>query len=103
MWLGRRCPNSYDVGMSVERNEARHRFEMATPAGTAWLDYRLIGETLYLTHAETPRAARGHGFAGQVTRAALEWARERGYRVVPQCGYVAGYMEIYPEFADLLL
>jgi predicted GNAT family acetyltransferase len=87
----------------VERNESRLRFEMPTPAGIAWLDYRLIGTTLYLTHAETPRAARGAGFAGQVTRAALEWARSSGFKVVPQCGYVAAYMEQHDEFSDLLL
>ncbi len=88
---------------TVERNEARQRFELATPAGIAWLDYRLIGQTLYLTHAETPRAARGAGFAGQVTRASLEWARANGYRVVPQCGYVAAYMQGHDEYSDLLL
>ena len=87
----------------VERNEAKRRFELETPAGMAWLDYRLLGQTLYLTHAETPRASRGAGFAGQVTRAALEWARAGGYKVVPQCGYVAAYIERHEEFADLLL
>jgi predicted GNAT family acetyltransferase len=89
--------------LPVEMNEARKRFEMATPAGVAWLDYRLIGSTLYLTHAEVPRAGRGRGFAGQVTRAALEWARERGCKVVPQCGYVAAYVQRHEEFSDLLL
>jgi predicted GNAT family acetyltransferase len=87
----------------VERNEARKRFEMATPAGIAWLDYRLLGTTLYLTHAEVPRAARGAGFAGQVTKAALEWARARGFKVIPQCGYVAAYIQRHEEFADLLV
>ena len=91
------------MDVQVERNEAGQRFEMATPAGIAWLDYRLIGTTLYLTHAETPRAARGAGFAGQVTRAALEWARARGFKVVPQCGYVAAYIERHGEYSDLLL
>jgi predicted GNAT family acetyltransferase len=89
--------------VSVERNEARQRFEMPTSAGIAWLDYRLLGNTLYLTHAEVPRAARGAGFAGQVTRVALEWARAGGFKVVPQCGYVAAYMQRHEEFSDLLL
>jgi predicted GNAT family acetyltransferase len=84
----------------VERNEKR--FELATPGGTAWLDYRLVGHTLYLIHAEVPRAARGRGYAGEVTRAALEWAREQGFKVVPQCGYVAAYMDRHEEFMDLL-
>jgi predicted GNAT family acetyltransferase len=93
------APNS----SPVQRNEVRERFEMPTPAGIAWLDYRVVGQTLYLTHAEVPRAARGAGFAGQVTRAALEWARAGGFKVVPQCGYVAAYMQRHEEFADLLL
>lgn len=85
----------------VERKEKR--FELATPSGdVAWLDYRLVGQTLYLVHAEVPRAARGRGYAGEVTRGALEWAREQGFRVIPQCGYVAAYIERHPEYSDLL-
>jgi len=87
----------------VERNEERERFELSTPAGIAWLDYRLLGQTLYLTHAEVPRAARGRGFAGQVTKAALDWAKSQGFKVVPQCGYVAAYMEQHTEYSDLLV
>lgn len=103
------CEGDYNLGMAdlgalaVELNEARQRFELATPAGIAWLDYRLLGQTLYLTHAEVPRAARGAGFAGQVTRGALEWARARGFKVVPQCGYVAAYIQRHEGFGDLLL
>ena len=86
----------------VENNEKKRRFETGTPAGVAFLDYRLEGNTLYLTHAEVPRAARGQGFAADVTLGALQWARARGLKVVPLCGYVAAYMQRHDEFSDLL-
>ena len=88
--------------VSVVRNNAlAHRFEKDVQGGTAVLDYRLDGSTLYLTHAGVPPPARGGGIAAEVTLAALEWARAQGWKVVPVCSYVAAYMHSHPEFSDL--
>ncbi|MEO8099751.1 MAG: GNAT family N-acetyltransferase [Acidobacteriota bacterium] len=86
---------------SVEDNLLKRRFEMATPLGIAFLDYRLEGQTLYLIHAEVPRAARGQGIGGRLTSSVLESARARGLKVVPMCGYVAAFMAGNPQYADL--
>jgi predicted GNAT family acetyltransferase len=86
----------------VKNNQALQRFEIATPQGTAVLDYQLKANTLYLTHAEVPHAARGGGLAGQLTAFAMQWARARDLKVVPVCRYVAAYIARHPEYLDLM-
>ncbi|MFZ2234918.1 MAG: GNAT family N-acetyltransferase, partial [Dokdonella sp.] len=49
-----------------------------------------------------PNALSGRGLAGDMTRAAFEAARAKGWKVVPACSYVAGWVEKHAEFQDLL-
>ncbi len=87
----------------VVLNEARHRFELPTDAGTAILEYaELPGGVLDLTHTLVPRPDRGKGAGRALVRAALEHARDRGKRIVPTCPYVGAWIERHPEFRDLV-
>lgn len=81
----------------------RSRFVVETPSGTAEITYRLDDRILALTHTGVPKEEGGKGIAGQLTKAALDWARAQGYSVDPQCPYVAGYIKRHPEEADLLV
>ena len=87
---------------AVIDNAARSRFELDVEGETAFAEYRLSPGVMIFTHTLTPRALRGRGIAGQVVHAALEHARADGLKVVPQCWYVAQYIQQHPEFADLL-
>jgi hypothetical protein len=40
--------------------------------------------------------------ATTLVRAALREARQRRWKIVPRCSYVAGFIERNPEFADLV-
>ena len=54
------------------------------------------------THTVVPLALEGHGIAGRLARAALDYARDRGLSVVPLCPYVADYIGKHPEYEDLV-
>jgi predicted GNAT family acetyltransferase len=84
---------------NVRDNTETSRFEMPVDGQMVFLEYELRDDTIVFLHAETPPALRGRGLAGQLTRAALESARERGLRVVPLCGFVRSYMRQHPELA----
>ena len=45
---------------------------------------------------------RGHGVAGLLMHAAVEWARRTGIRVVPDCSYVRAAFARDPSIADVL-
>jgi predicted GNAT family acetyltransferase len=82
--------------------EAR-RFVTPTGDETAYLTYReLDGRILDLDHTFVPKRFRGSGIASQLTAAALHFARDGGYRVIPSCPFVLGYIARHPEHRDLL-
>jgi predicted GNAT family acetyltransferase len=53
-------------------------------------------------HAEVPGAFEGKGVGGKIVRAALDWARSEGQKVMPTCTFVAGYIKKHPEYHDLV-
>jgi predicted GNAT family acetyltransferase len=83
-------------------NTANHRFELAEPGGTAFVDYRRSGSTLILVHAEVPASLRGGGFGARLVRETLELIRSRGETIVPACPYVRSFVDRHQEFADLV-
>lgn len=90
------------TGLAVRHNEDAQRFEADVEGGLARADYRMQGDVMRLVHTEVPYASEGRGFAGEVVRAALDYARRRGLRVLPLCSYVRSYMRRHPETHDLL-
>ena len=72
------------------------------PMGVAVLDYRLRPGEIVLVYAGVPSALQGHGLGGQIVQAGLDYAREQGLKVIPQCSFVASYIQGHPESWDLL-
>lgn len=75
----------------------------------AYLDGTRVGELTYIRHddeivalhTEVDDAAEGKGVGGALARALLDDARESGLKVVPQCPFVAGYLDRHSEYDDL--
>ena len=65
-------------------------------------DYRDRGDALVFHHTEVDRARRGHGLGGVLVRAALDDVRARGRTIVPTCWFVAEFVDLHPDYADLL-
>jgi len=57
---------------------------------------RVVGQTL------VPRAFEGRGIAARLVEALIADARAQGFRIEPQCSYVAVQFRRHPEWADLL-
>ena len=86
----------------VINNEARMRYELAAEGGIAVAYYEPRGSAIALTHTVVPDRLRGHGLASVLIKAALADIRKRGLKVLPECPFVARYIEQHPEEADLL-
>ncbi len=78
------------------------RFVMRLGGDDAELTYRIAGSQIFLDYVGVPDAWRNRGFAGKLTRTALEYARENGLNVVPVCPYVRWYLAQHPEYHDLV-
>ncbi len=66
-----------------------------------YLTYERAGTVATFTHTVVDREFGGRGIAGQLAAAALDFAREQGWSVVPRCSYIASYLERHPGYADL--
>ncbi|CCH17449.1 GNAT family N-acetyltransferase [Micromonospora lupini] len=87
----------------VEDNPAKNRFEILVDDALAgFTAYVPRGEVLVFTHTEVDRGFQGRGVGGALIRGTLDQVRERGGRVVPQCPFVAAFIDKHPEYADLV-
>ena len=83
--------------INIDNNALASRFEVLVNGGLAVLDYRIAGSTIFLLHVEVPASEQGRGIASRLSKAALEFSRDRGLKVVPRCPFVAAYMRRHPE------
>ncbi|MCX5069907.1 N-acetyltransferase [Micromonospora lupini] len=87
----------------VEDNPAKNRFEILVDDALAgFTAYVPRGEVLVFTHTEVDRGFQGRGVGGALVRGTLDQVRARGGRVVPQCPFVAAFIDKHPEYADLV-
>jgi predicted GNAT family acetyltransferase len=84
-------------GSEVVHVPAAGRFELRIDGAVAVAEYKCGEGMLVCTHTFVPPELRGRGIAERLVRAALEYARAEGLRVVPACSYVAAFIERHPE------
>lgn len=53
------------------------------------------------THTVVPPAIGGRGVAARLVERLVADARGQGFRIVPQCSYVAAMFDRHPEWTDL--
>lgn len=89
--------------IEIRHDEERKRFVAPVDGAEARLEYRAAGDrTLDYRSTYVPEAHRHQGIGEALVTRALDWARERGYRIVPSCPFVRGVIEDRPEYQDLV-
>lgn len=86
----------------VRDNPAESRYETEVDGLPGMIEYELAGDTIALTHTEVDPGLEGRGVAGAMAKFALEDARRRGLKVVPDCPFVAAYIKRHPEYQPLV-
>lgn len=87
---------------AIRHETDRQRFSTSEEGIEAELVYRLREGALVIDHTGVPPAIGGRGVAGRLVKAALDYARAEGLRVVPACSYSAAYVQRHPEYDDLV-
>lgn len=78
---------------AVRHQPEQHRFVLEADGQQALLEYRMLAvDVIDFVHTWTPAALRGRGIAAQLVAAGVAHARERGWRVVGSCSYVAAWL-----------
>jgi predicted GNAT family acetyltransferase len=105
--FARRCQgdsmSSEISGIQVTDNEAKSRYIAdldGDPVGIAV--YERSDDTIVFTHTVVDGEIEGRGVGSTLIRHALDDARARYLTVVPQCAFVAAFIEDHPEYQDLV-
>jgi uncharacterized protein len=86
-------------GPEVTHDEEAGRFEVAHPRGVGRLEYRRAGAELRLVHTEVDDELEGEGIGSTLVREALAYAADADLTVVPECPFVASWLERHPDHA----
>lgn len=88
--------------VQVSNNEAESRYEATLdggPVGTA--AYERSGDSITFTHTVVDQDVEGQGIGSTLIRYALDDARRQHLAVVPQCEFVAAFIEDHPDYRAL--
>lgn len=86
----------------VHDNQEAGRYELSTPQGLAFAEYRPAGQAVMFTHTEVPEALEGQGVGSELVKAALDDVKAQGKKVIPMCPFVAAYIGRHREYLDLV-
>ena len=87
--------------MSEVRDRPDHqRYELTVGSGTAFAAYRREGDRIIFTHTVVPDDLRGNGLGTRLVAAAVADARGQGLTIVPDCPFVAAYVQRHPDAAQ---
>jgi predicted GNAT family acetyltransferase len=88
---------------AVHHDAAARRFTLDVDGAHSVLEYReLDAATLDYYRTFVPTTLRGRGIASRLTDSALRYARDRGFKVVPTCPFIATYIDRHSEFQPLV-
>lgn len=81
--------------------EGEYQARVADNAAFGRLTYVRRGNVLTAEHTLVPKEIGGRGIAGKLVEAMMADARAHGWKIVPECSYVAAAFKRHPEWADL--
>src|SRR5438105_14897167 len=94
--------NNGPMPNEVRNNAVASRYELFVDGELAGIaDYEVVGDRIVFPHTEIDRARRGQGLGAVLVQAALDDVRPSGRTVVPQCWYVAEFIDEHPEYAEM--
>lgn len=69
----------------------------------AEMTYVFAGETKFIIeHTEVFSGNEGKGLGKQLVKAAVDFAREKGFKILPLCPYAKAVFEKTPDYSDVL-
>ena len=87
----------------MQDDPANRRFELLIDGSLAGVaDYELRDGIVVFTHTEVGAEFQGMGVGSALARGALDQVRERGDRIIPECPFIAEYVQRHPQYQDLL-
>jgi len=91
------------TNIEITDNPGQHRFEGLLDGEVAgFVIYRRDDDRLVLVHTEVDQRFEGQGVGSALARGVLDRLRTEGEVVVPECEFIAGWIDRHPDYADLV-
>jgi len=81
---------------AIRNNIEASRYEYDVEGGVAFANYRMAPGVVTVNYTEVPAALRGRGIGAKLSAAVLDHVRAEGLKVIPRCGYFAGFIREHP-------
>lgn len=89
------------MSLAIQHEPSTQRFVAIVEGQECVIDYHLSGTMMTITHTIVPASLGGRGIAGDLTRFALQTARQQGWKVLAECSYAEAFLNKHSEYADL--
>ncbi|MCR8556535.1 N-acetyltransferase [Mucilaginibacter sp. BJC16-A38] len=88
--------------VNVVNNEEKLRFEVSLNGEFAYIEYRYYKKDIAFMHTTVPDPFKGKGIASAMAVAALNFAKNRHYKIMLYCPFVSRYVREHPEYHALV-
>lgn len=86
------------MNYQISHRPEHHRFETVQEGSTAFVEYRLVDNTLDIIHTIVPREIEGRGIAAALVETAYDYALANGMKPVATCSYAVAWLQRHPEY-----
>ncbi|WP_336987549.1 GNAT family N-acetyltransferase [Altererythrobacter aquiaggeris] len=92
-----------DVTIARENDgtSGKYTARVAGAGETGKLTWKTRGNSRVADHTIVPPSIGGQGIALELVKALVADAKAEGFKIVPQCSYVAAQFKRHPEWAEL--
>ncbi len=87
---------------TITFNEKESRYEQSVEGLIVYARTHMKGDVIYIDYVFAPPELRGKGAAGSFMKELMGLIREKGWKIVPVCGYAAGWLRRHSEYGDLM-
>lgn len=90
-----------EQALQISRNDERGRYEVRD--GDTLLGFAMFREEpghVVFTHTVVKPEYEGRGIGSELARHVIEATIADGRAIVPECPFIAAYLEGHPEYAD---
>lgn len=87
--------------IEINHNTDKNCFETTIDGYTGFISYQDQGDSIVYDHTIVPSELGGKGVGSALVKHALDYARDQNKKVIPQCSFVASYINKHPEYQDL--
>ena len=79
--------------MEIVHRPEENRFVAEVDGFTAYVEYQLGEGSFDILHTIVPKEIGGRGIAGELVRAAYDYAEAQGWEKLSSCSYAARWLE----------